>query len=179
GKQRACIAFRCSAHYSAQRQRVGNGRSAAGECCLGREKQKGSHGEPFLVTAGVDGSGIRRGLDQFACCFQVLLQLGQGFPGEGGDLGVFGAGSPLEQFDGLLVGVDLIVGVGGVEGLAVTGLQDQGLGLVHQGGFVSHFQPLVRCQLGQLLVGGGVVLDHAFGEGTNLIILGLFQRLLG
>src|SRR5690554_7568693 len=53
-----------SAHYSAQRQRVGNGRRAAEECCLGREKQKGSHGEPFLVTAGVDGSGIRRGLDQ-------------------------------------------------------------------------------------------------------------------
>src|SRR5690606_28011747 len=77
------------------------------------QQSEGSHGEPFLVTAGVDGSGIRRGLDQFACFFQVLLQLGQGFPGEGGDLGVFGAGSPLEQFDGLLVGVDLIVGVGG------------------------------------------------------------------
>src|SRR5690606_15494253 len=114
-----------------------------------------------------------------ACFFQVLLQLGQGFPGEGGDLGVFGAGSPLEQFDGLLVGVDLIVGVGGVEGLAVTGLQDQGLGLVHQGGFVRHFQPLVRCQLVQLVVAGDVVLEHAFGEGANVIVLVLFQRLLG
>src|SRR5690606_8104519 len=123
-------------------------------------------------------SGVRSGLNQLAGVFQMLLQLGQRLLGEGGYLGIIGAGGALEQFDGALMRINLVVGVGIVEGLAVTRFQDHGTGLVHQLGLVGNFPALAGGKFGHLLVGGCVVLDHAFGKRLHFGILRLLQGLL-
>ena len=72
---------------------------------------------------------------------------------------------------------DLVVGVGGIKGFAIACVQDHGLGLVHQRGFIGNFQVFRSGQFGHLLVGCRMILDHHVGKLLDLFRLRLLQRL--
>ncbi len=106
----------------------------------------------------------------------MLFQLRQRFLSELLQVGVLATlHVVLIHLDGLLVSDDLIVGVGFVEILAITQLQDHGFGLVHQRGLVGHFQVFGLGQLRKLLIGLGVVVDHHLGELLHILRRTLVQ----
>src|SRR5690606_11073246 len=82
----------------------------------------------------------------------------------------------LVERHGLLVGDDLVVGIGLVEGLTAAQLEDLGLGAVQQVGVVSQVEILARGNARQLGVGGAVIVEHLLGEVLDFLGLGLGHR---
>ncbi|MNE63169.1 hypothetical protein D3C80_1585040 [compost metagenome] len=73
----------------------------------------------------------------------------------------------LEQLNGVFVGLDLVVGVGRIEGL-VTHVEELFLGLFHQCRGVRHFNVILFRDGRQFIVGLGMIGDHHVGERLDI-----------